>query len=90
MAGFYVEAWAVELPDLTVVSVSAPVSASTGGSITVLTTVKNQGTGSAGNFTVGIYMSTDNLITTNTNALSHVTKSFDFALNCTPEFGQSA
>ncbi len=51
-------------PDLTITSVSGPVSGGTGQSITATVTVKNQGAALAGRFYVGLYLSSDATITT--------------------------
>ena len=50
-------------PDLVVTSVAAPATASSGQTISIPVTVKNQGTGSAGLFYVGVYLSSDSTIT---------------------------
>jgi len=50
-------------PDLVVTALGAPATASRGQTITVPVTVKNQGTGTSGLFYVGLYLSTDNSIT---------------------------
>ena len=52
------------LPDLVVTSLTAPISGSTGGQITVATTILNQGSASAGASHVEFYFSTDSVITT--------------------------
>lgn len=49
-------------PDLVILSVSGPVGGTAGQTVAVTATVKNQGTGSAGAFAVGFYLSTDNTI----------------------------
>ncbi|MBI5075074.1 MAG: peptidase, partial [Nitrospirae bacterium] len=51
-------------PDLVVTSVSGPTSAITLQSISVSNTVQNQGGAASGNFSIGIYLSTDPAITT--------------------------
>lgn len=53
----------IGLPDLIVVAVDAPPQASPGQSINIANTIKNQGSANAGAFEVGIYLSTDNVIT---------------------------
>ncbi len=50
--------------DLTITSVNGPASSARGSSITVANTARNQGVGESGSFSVGIYLSTDNVITT--------------------------
>ncbi len=50
--------------DLVVSAINGPSSATRGTSIGVSSTVKNQGTGSSSSFTVGLYASTDAVITT--------------------------
>jgi len=52
------------LPDLIVTSLTAPTTGSTGGQITVGTTIVNQGLASAGASHVEFYLSTDSVITT--------------------------
>jgi subtilase family serine protease len=51
-------------PDLRVTAVSGPTGAMTGGKITVANTAVNNGPGTSVGFSVGIYLSTDNVITT--------------------------
>lgn len=51
-------------PDLTVMAVSGPAGAEPGSAISVANTVQNVGTAAAGGFRVGIYLSTDPVITT--------------------------
>ena len=51
-------------PDLRVIAFSAPANASPGSSITVANTVRNDGTGAAGAFRMGLYLSTDSTCTT--------------------------
>jgi hypothetical protein len=51
-------------PDLVVSSISAPSTATAGQSVPLPVTVKNQGTGTAGLFYIGHYLSTDSNITT--------------------------
>lgn len=50
--------------DLLMTAVSGPTSATRGNTVSISTTVKNQGAGSAASFSVGIYLSTDATITT--------------------------
>ena len=50
--------------DLVMTAVSGPASGTKGTSIGISNTVKNQGTGGASSFTVGLYLSTDATITT--------------------------
>ncbi len=50
------------LPDLVVTQVSAPATGAAGQKITVANTVQNQGLASAAAFTVGFYLSPDNVI----------------------------
>lgn len=50
------------LPDLIVTTMTAPASASIGGTAAVTTTVKNQGSASSGAFWVGFFVSTDSNI----------------------------
>jgi CARDB/S-layer homology domain/Putative binding domain, N-terminal len=52
------------LPDLIVTSLTAAISGSIGGQITVSVTVANQGSANAGAFRLGFYFSTDSTITT--------------------------
>jgi len=52
-------------PDLVVTALGAPSSASSGQTIKIPVTVKNQGTGTSGLFYVGLYLSSDGTITTN-------------------------
>ena len=56
--------------DLVITSVSGPTSAGLGEQITVMTTVKNQGTGDSGGFYVSIYLSTDPTINTSDRAIT--------------------
>ncbi len=51
-------------PDLIVTALGAPAKTSSGQTITVPVTAKNQGTGTSGLFYVGLYLSTDSNITT--------------------------
>jgi len=51
-------------PDLSVIAFSAPANASPGSSITVANTVHNGGTGAAGAFRMGLYLSSDATCTT--------------------------
>jgi hypothetical protein len=51
-------------PDLIVTAVNSPTTGMAGGSITAASTVKNQGTATAGAFRLGYYISTDSTITT--------------------------
>lgn len=64
------DAIAIVRADLTVSAVTAPAVASPGSGISVSNTVGNAGTGSAGAFTVGIYLSTDNVCTTGDTLLA--------------------
>ncbi|MCB9771470.1 MAG: cellulase family glycosylhydrolase [Candidatus Omnitrophica bacterium] len=50
--------------DLVVTAVSGPTTAGRGANITINNTVANQGPGGSGYFYVGLYLSTDNVITT--------------------------
>jgi alpha-tubulin suppressor-like RCC1 family protein len=59
----------VSLPDLVVTSVSGPISGVTGSTITVSHTVKNQGTSTAGSFSVAVFLSADSTITTSDTSL---------------------
>ncbi|HEY9173699.1 MAG TPA: CARDB domain-containing protein, partial [Verrucomicrobiae bacterium] len=52
-------------PDLAVISVSGPTTAGTGGTISLTNSVQNVGTGNPGSTIVGLYLSTDAVITTN-------------------------
>ncbi len=54
----------VTKPDLISTAVSGPTSSAPGLSVYVSNTVRNQGNGAAGAFSVGLYLSTDNVITT--------------------------
>jgi hypothetical protein len=56
-------------PDLIVLSVDGPTSATPGGTIAITDTVKNQGSASAGPFYVYFYLSTDTTITTSDTQL---------------------
>jgi subtilase family serine protease len=56
-------------PDLIVTSVSGPVSGVTGSTITVSHTIKNQGTGTSGSFSVAVFLSADSTITTSDTSL---------------------
>ena len=51
-------------PDLAITAVSGPAAAKTGGLLTVTNTVHNFGAGDPGVFTVGFYLSDDNVVTT--------------------------
>ena len=52
-------------PDLAMIAVSGPATAGTGGAITLTNSVQNVGMGDPGSTTVGLYLSTDAVITTN-------------------------
>jgi subtilase family serine protease len=54
----------VEQGDLVVTSVDAPASGVAGQTISVVNTVRNQGSASSGGFTIGVYLSSDTAITT--------------------------
>lgn len=54
----------VTKPDLISTAASGPTSAGPGTTVTVSNTVMNQGNGGASGFTVGLYLSTDTMITT--------------------------
>ena len=63
-------------PDLTMTAVSGPASVGTGTSLTVSNTVSASATGgTAGSFTVGIYLSSDNVITTSDTRIGYRTVS---------------
>jgi subtilase family serine protease len=51
-------------PDLSMANVSAPTSASVGGTVTIRNTAAAASGGNPGNFSVGIYLSVDDVITT--------------------------
>ena len=61
--------------DLSANSVDAPTSAARGATTTVLTDIRNLGTGASGTFTVNYYLSTDSTITTSDTLLKTVTRS---------------
>ncbi|WP_281184610.1 CARDB domain-containing protein [Trichlorobacter lovleyi] len=50
-------------PDLIVAALDVPASATAGQTISVPVTIQNQGTGAAGTFYIGLYLSTDSTIT---------------------------
>lgn len=50
--------------DLVMISVSGPTASGPGASVPISYTVKNQGTGAAGEFNVGVYLSSDSIIDT--------------------------
>lgn len=50
-------------PDLIVAALDVPASATVGQTISVPVTIQNQGTGAAGKFYIGLYLSTDSTIT---------------------------
>ena len=52
-------------PDLTMTSVRGPLRGSPGGTMQVTNVVANLGPGNSGAFTIGLYISTDTIITTN-------------------------
>jgi uncharacterized repeat protein (TIGR01451 family) len=52
-------------PDLTMTSLRGPLRGSPGGTMQVTNVVANLGPGNSGAFTIGLYLSTDNIITTN-------------------------
>ena len=53
----------IDEPDLAVTTLTAPASGTAGGTISVTSTTRNQGTGVAGAFRVGVYLSTNTTIT---------------------------
>ena len=59
------------LSDLAMVSVSAPATANIEQQIAVISSVINQGSGGAGGFKVGIYLSADSIITTSDTPLGY-------------------
>lgn len=61
------------LPDLIMTAVSGPTTGKKGKTITINYTVKNQGAGNAGQFSIGFYLSTDAAITTGDTLLKTVT-----------------
>ncbi|HBO97167.1 MAG TPA: peptidase, partial [Candidatus Omnitrophica bacterium] len=54
----------IVLPDLVMTAVYGPTSAAPGTSVSLDSTVRNQGVGGVGSFPVGFYLSTDTAITT--------------------------
>ena len=54
----------IDEPDLAVTGLTAPPTGTAGGAISVTSTTRNQGTGEAGAFRVGVYLSTNTMITT--------------------------
>jgi subtilase family serine protease len=59
-------------PDLIVSAISGPAQGAVGKTVEVATTVKNDGQGDAGPFTVGLYLSADNTIDTTDTFLGSV------------------
>lgn len=57
-------------PDLIVTAVSVPTTLNSGEMVSVQVTVKNQGTVKAGKFYIGLYLSSDSIITTGDTFLS--------------------
>lgn len=58
-------------PDLVVTGLGVPSSLASGQTVSVPVSVRNKGTGAAGKFYIGLYLSTDSTITTGDTFLSH-------------------
>jgi subtilase family serine protease len=60
-------------PDLVVTEMTAPATGTAGSTVALTTVTENQGTGAAGAFELGVYLSTDSTITTSDRRFAYCT-----------------